>query len=185
MPEITDGETQRLFIGVPVPERTSVSILRQLPASLPGRQSPLGNWHFTLRFLGDTRTEIKERLLEQLALERFGRPFTISFDRLGAFPNPRRAKVLWLGVSNGRERMESLAAKVEAAAQRAGFDAEGRRFSAHLTLSRMRSPESVAELVSKSRAVDAEMPVDQVILYSSRMGGSHSVYTVVETFPLG
>src|SRR5687767_9134093 len=110
MPEITDGETQRLFIGVPVPERTSVSILRQLPASLPGRQSPLGNWHFTLRFLGDTTRDAKERLIEQLALERLGGPFTISFDRLGAFPNPRRAKVLWLGVSNGRESMESLAA---------------------------------------------------------------------------
>jgi RNA 2',3'-cyclic 3'-phosphodiesterase len=185
MPEIASDEIQRLFVGVPVPEKTSLSIVRQLPASLPGRQSPLSNWHFTLRFLGDAGSGIRDRLIEQLNAVRLGAAFPISFDRLGAFPNSRRARVLWLGVANGRERLESLAAKVESAARQAGFDPEARRFSAHLTLSRMRSPESVADIVARSRPVDAEMRVDEVILYSSRTGGPHSVYTVVQTFPLG
>jgi 2'-5' RNA ligase len=185
MPEIESDETQRLFVGVPVPEKTSLSIVRQLPASLPGRQSPLSNWHFTLRFLGDAGSALRQRLVEELSAVRLGAGFFISFDRLGAFPNPRRAKVLWLGVANGRERLEALAAKVESAARQAGFEPEARRFSAHLTLSRMRSPESVADIVARSRPVDAEMQVDKIVLYSSRTGGTHSVYTVVQTFPLG
>ena len=184
MPEIAAHQTQRLFIGVPVPEKTSVSIARQLPPALPGRQPPLGNWHFTLRFLGDTEADTRDRLLEKLSAVGLGRGFSISFDRLGAFPNARRAKVLWLGVSNGRERLEALAAKVETAASLSGFEPEKRRFSPHLTLSRMRAPESVADLVSKSRPVNAEMLVDRVILYSSVTGGPHSVYTIVQTFPL-
>ena len=184
MPEIAARETQRLFIGVPVPEKTSLSIARQLPAALPGRQPPLGNWHFTLRFLGDTEADKRDRFIEKLNTVGFGKGFSISFDRLGAFPNARRAKVLWLGVSNGRERLEALAAKVETAASLSGFEAEKRRFSPHLTLSRMRAPEPVADLVSKSRPVNVEMLVDRVILYSSVTGGPHSVYAIVQTFPL-
>ena len=184
MSEIAGRETQRLFVGVPVPEKTSVSIARQLPAPLPGRQPPLTNWHFTLRFLGDTEAETRDRLVEKLFAASFGAQFPISFDKLGAFPSARRARVLWLGVSSGRERLETLAAKVETAATSCGFDPETRRFSPHLTLSRIRSPESVADLLSKSQPVNAGMVVDRVILYSSATGGPHSVYTIVQTFPL-
>ena len=184
MSEIDARQTQRLFIGVPVPEKTSVSIARQLPPALPGRQPPIGNWHFTLRFLGETGPDKRDRLIEKLSTAGFGKEFSISFDRLGAFPNARRARVLWLGVSNGRERLEALAAKVEMAASQSGFEPERRRFSPHLTLSRMRAPEPVADLVSKSRPVNAEMLVDRVILYNSVTGGPHSVYTIVQTFPL-
>ena len=185
MSAITAPETQRLFVGVPVPEKTSVSIMRQLPASLPGRQPPLTNWHFTLRFLGAAETVKRDRLIDELKAAPLGAAFPISFDGLGAFPNPRRAKVLWLGVSNGRERLEALAAKVETAARSSGFEPETRRFSAHLTLSRLRSPEAVGDLLSKSRPVNAEMHVDHVILYSSVTGGPHSVYTILHAFPLG
>ena len=184
MSEIAARETQRLFVGVPVPEKTGVSITRQLPASLPGRQPPLTNWHFTLRFLGDAEADRRDRVIEKLRAVGLGTGFSISFEKLGAFPNARRAKVLWLGVSSGRERLEALAAKVETAVRLSGFEPETRRFSPHLTLSRLRAPESVADLVSKSRAVNAEMLVDRVILYSSVTGGPHSLYTIVQTFPL-
>lgn len=185
MPEIAGRETQRLFVGVPVPEKTSVSIARQLPAPLPGRQPPLGNWHFTLRFLGETEAEARDRLIEKLFAASFGAEFPISFDKVGAFPNPRRARVVWLGVGSGRERLAALATQVETAARSCGFDPETRRFAPHLTLSRLRSPESVADIISKLRPLNAGMTVDRVILYSSATGGPHSVYTIVQTFPLG
>jgi RNA 2',3'-cyclic 3'-phosphodiesterase len=92
--------------------------------------------------------------------------------------------VLWVGVGNGHSQLEAIAAKVEEAALVAGFDPEPRKFTAHLTLSRIRPPESVTHLLATARPVDAIMRVSEVILYRSEPGGGGSRYTVIEEFPL-
>jgi len=177
-------DTERLFVGIPVSERTRLSLERQLPSKLPGRPAPSANWHFTLRFLGATANDQRERLIDALRKQSFGRGFDIEFEMLGAFPNARRARVLWVGVGNGHERLEAVAVKVEEAALVAGFDPEPRKFTAHLTLSRIRPPESVTHLLATARPVDATMRVSSVILYRSEAGGAGSRYTIVEEFHL-
>ena len=103
---------QRLFIGVPVSESARLAISRQVPASLPGRQSPLENWHFTLRFIGNADATQRAKLIEKLSAIDFGDSFDIEFEQFGAFPNPRRARVVWVGVGKGRE--EDLVAREKA-----------------------------------------------------------------------
>ena len=123
-------------------------------------------------------------MIEQLRQIRFGSPFDIAFDTLGAFPNPRRARILWAGVGKGRERFESVAARVEEAAIAAGFPPDERKFNAHLTLSRLNPPQSVGHVFENAKRLDARMLVNEVILYRSDLGGAHSKYTVVESFGL-
>ena len=178
-------EVERLFVGIPISERTRVTLERQLPSKLPGRPGPSENWHFTLRFLGATVNHQRDRFIEDLRRKSFGDPFDIEFDMLGAFPNSRRARILWAGVGFGHERLESIASKVEGSARAAGFDPEPRPFTAHLTLSRLRPPESVAHLLATARRIDARMRVNEVILYRSEPGGVHSRYAVVDSFFLG
>ena len=177
-------DSQRLFIGVPIPESTRLMLSRQIPANLPGNPSPLENWHFTLRFLGATDPERREKLIESLRATNFGAPFDISFDRLGAFPTPRRARVIWIGAGFGNERLESVAEKAESAAALSGFEPEARKFSAHLTIARIKQPQSIEQFLSRAKKVDATMRVEEVILYRSDMGTGHSTYTVIEGFPL-
>jgi 2'-5' RNA ligase len=177
-------ETQRLFIGVPVSESTRLVLARQIPSNLPGNPSPLENWHFTLRFLGATDPERREKLIENLRATNFGAAFDIAFESLGEFPNPRRARVVWMGVGRGKERLEAVAEKAEKAAVLSGFDPESRRFSAHLTVSRIKQPQSIDQFLLKSRKVDAAMRVEEVILYRSEMGRGHSKYSIVARFPL-
>lgn len=184
MPAIEIAKPERLFIGVPIPERTRESLARQLPQSLPGKAAPIGNWHFTLKFLGPTEPVHRDRLIDQLREIRFGRAFEIAFDTLGAFPNPRRARILWAGVGKGRERLESVAERVEAAAIAAGFPPDERRFNAHLTLSRLNPPQSVRHIFENATKLDAHMLVDEINLYRSELGGAHSKYTVVESLRL-
>lgn len=184
MSAVIPGKPERLFIGVPIPARTRELLSRQLPESLPGKASPSSNWHFTLRFLGATEPVLRDRVVDELSRISFGRKFEIAFDSLGAFPNARHAKILWAGVGKGKERLESIAQLVECAAVDAGFPGEKRKFSAHLTLSRINPPRPVVQLLQNSRGIDASMRVEEVILYRSELGGAHSKYTTVESFSL-
>ncbi len=183
MPAI-ESDQHRLFIGVPVSESARLSLSRQLPSFLPGKPSPLENWHFTLRFIGNADPAQREKLIHNLHATSFGHAFEIAFDTLGAFPNPRRARVLWIGVGKGRESLEKIADKAERAVVEAGFSAEARKFSAHLTVSRLKQPESIAQFLLKARKVHATMQVKEVILYRSQLGRGHSQYSVVAAFPL-
>ena len=151
---------------------------------MPGKLAPPENWHFTLRFLGATLRDQKNRVIHELSAITFGRSFEIQFDTLGAFPNARKAKVVWIGVGKGVDRLSEVAQLVESAAVRAGFEPERRRFSAHLTLSRLRDPQTVTHLLAGAKPVGEKMRVTQVVLYESRMGGLHSRYSVVTAFPL-
>jgi RNA 2',3'-cyclic 3'-phosphodiesterase len=184
VPALAGGRAERLFIGVPVPEATRLSLMRQIPATLPGRATPAENWHFTLRFLGSTDAAHRDRLIDALRAKRFGSAFEIEFDSLGAFPNPRRARVLWVGVGNGHEKLESLAQKAEAAAIESGYEAEARKFTAHLTISRMKEAQPVTDFLTKARSIHAVMRVSDVVLFKSEPGSGHSRYTVVAAFPL-
>jgi len=181
---LTSETTERLFIGVPVPEATRLSLMTQIPKGLPGRATPAENWHFTLRFLGSTDAQHRDRLIDALRSKRFGPPFELEFDQLGAFPNPRRARVLWVGVGNGHGKLEDIARIAEAAATQSGFEAEPRKFTAHITISRMKQPETVVHFLEKARRVNAVMRVGEVILFRSKPGSDHSRYTVVDAFPL-
>jgi RNA 2',3'-cyclic 3'-phosphodiesterase len=108
-------------------------------------------WHITLAFLGEVGEERLDRLLPRLerGARRHG-ALRLSLRGAGAFPSPRRANVLWTGLSGDRKALADLAATVTAASRRAGAappDA-GRRFRPHLTLARCRAPVSVSQIVA-------------------------------------
>jgi RNA 2',3'-cyclic 3'-phosphodiesterase len=180
-----EGKTsERLFVGIPVTANTGHRIESQLPAQLPGRMAPTGNWHFTLRFLGSTDPDMRDRLIDELRSIALPSAFDISFDTLGAVPKPGRARVLWVGVGHGREKLEGVAANVESASRAAGFPAEPRGFTPHLTIARIKQPQSVTALLASAKPVNATMHVGEVILYRSEMGKGHSLYTPIERFNL-
>jgi 2'-5' RNA ligase len=176
---------ERLFIGIPVTDDVRRSIVRALPRNLPGKPVPPENWHFTLRFLGATPAATRDQVVQLLRAATCGAPFMIRFDSLGAFPRPSRARILWLGIDEGAERMIQLAAIAEATARVAGFAAESKPFRPHLTLSRIDPPASVSALVSSKPPFGARMTVASLILYRSRLGGGPARYEEVERIQLG
>lgn len=176
---------ERLFIGVPITDDARLSIIKSLPKNLPGKLVPPENWHFTLRFLGATQSATRDRIIQLLRSATCGAPFTIHFSSLGAFPRPNRARILWLGIDEGAERMIQLAAIAEATARVAGFAAESKPFKPHLTLSRIDPPVSVSAIVAAKPRVTARMTVDCLILYRSRLGGGPARYEEVERIELG
>lgn len=177
--------SERLFIGIPLTEEARLGVANSLPKNLPGKVVPAENWHFTLRFLGATRPEARDQIIRQIDSATCGAPFTVRFNELGAFPQPRRARILWLGIDEGVDRMIQLAAIAEAAARHGGFDAETREFKPHLTLSRIDPPVSVKALVESKPTFGTRMTVDSVIVYRSRLGGGPARYEEVVRIDLG
>lgn len=185
---MTHGESGagRLFLAVPLTEAIRAGLTAELAraGTLPGRTVAPGSWHLTLRFLGDTPADARDRLRRELQSAAPGRPFSIRFGGYGAFPRPDRATVLWLGVADGLEPLGRLAEAAESAARRAGFLAERRPFRAHLTLSRLRDPADVRPLLRRLPPWDATMPVEEMVLFRSHLGGGPPRYEPVERYPL-
>ena len=184
MSQAESARRERLFIGVPVTPDARAAIVRKLPKNLPGKLVALDKWHFTLRFLGPTTREARDKIIGRLSSAKLGPVFQVRFGELGAFPNPRRARILWLGVTRGGERLSDLAAIAAEAARDAGFAPEGRGFTPHLTLSRIDPPQSIAELLAQKHRYEIEMTVAALILYRSRLGGGPARYEEVARFEL-
>src|SRR5207247_2680230 len=99
--------------------------------------------HLTLKFLGDiqeTQVEALREILHRVAAP--ARPFTLEARGLGAFPNPRAPRVIWLGLHGSNDDMaelQRLQAAVEAGLGGLGFPKDARAFRPHLTVARIRA----------------------------------------------
>jgi 2'-5' RNA ligase len=94
--------------------------------------------HITLKFLGEVTPERVVGLDTNLSKIGGLRPFDVTFSEVGAFPEMARASVLWLGVSDGGEKLSKLASSVDRASVASGCEAERRKFHPHLTIGRAR-----------------------------------------------
>lgn len=146
------------------------------------------NLHLTLRFLGD---EVAAEQLERLnpALERIAAtttPFVIGVRGTGVFPDPQRPRVVWVGLKS--EALIELAARVEAAAVEAGFAAERRAFTPHLTIGRVRYPRGWrtvrGAIAEASEREFGATHVDTMMLYQSTLGPESSTYTELARYTL-
>ena len=106
--------------------------------------------HLTLRFLGDIAKEQVGALGAMLRDVAAGMtPFALDARGIGAFPDPRAPRVIWLGLQGTPESMAALRrmqARIEDGVVGLGFPRESRAFTAHLTLARVRDRKSGAAL---------------------------------------
>lgn len=133
----------RLFIALPIPPAPLAELLdyqRQCRGQLPElRWSRPEQLHLTLRFLGEQTEDSLEQLADcVLSVGRSHPPVDLLLDRAGAFPDRRRARVVWLGVAESRP-LQDLYDDLSLSLQNTvGIPPERRRFHPHLTLGRSR-----------------------------------------------
>lgn len=144
--------------------------------------------HLTLKFLGDiARNQVESILavMREATCERL--PLHVLAQGLGAFPNLRRPRVLWAGLSG--EGLQEMSGAIETALMPLDFPPEEREFTPHLTLGRVRSLrgwERVLALVKEyEHARFGESTVDQVTLYQSELRPDGAVYSPLGSVPLG
>ena len=140
--------------------------------------------HLTLKFLGDvsmsTAGAVSAALEDAVAA---AAPFELELRGVGVFPDLRRPRVLWVGVGGDLVPLQRLYESVEGALAPQGFPPEGRGFTPHLTLARLRDGTSTEEraragavLTSLSWEEGAAVPVGGVSLMRSTLGSGGAVY---------
>jgi 2'-5' RNA ligase len=115
--------------------------------------------HLTVQFLGDTREEDLMPVSRALAAAAAAsRPVEARYVGLGAFPEPRRARVVWAGVSEEPAgTLRALAKDVGARLRPLGFPPEARDWSAHVTLGRVKGPPSPALVRALKEGADRDL----------------------------
>ena len=145
------------------------------------------NLHYTLRFLGEVGEDGARRAAESATEAAKSREFAAALGGLGAFPDPRRARVIWVGMSEGGEALVALAHDLDRALAKRGFGAPDKLFSAHLTLGRVREPgRDWTETLAAPRPADpaARFTVDRICVVESQLSPRGSIYTVRAGAPL-
>jgi 2'-5' RNA ligase len=180
----------RTFVAVEItPEIRSTALrlierLRGVPVKITWTKAD--NLHYTLKFLGDVVAEKTADICRavQEAVGPFS-PFEMVAAGAGAFPSAGHPRTLWLGVSDGADPMELVYQAIERVLEPLGFAREHRRFTAHLTLGRVRGGDpsgfnELAELVRKHAEFDAgAMTVDSVTVFSSSLSRDGPRYEVL------
>jgi 2'-5' RNA ligase len=155
------------------------------------RWVPPHNVHLTLKFLGDispaSLDQIKQILVTEAAQVE---AFAVQVEGLGAYPNSRRPRVLWVGL-NAPASLTALQHSIDAAAARLGFESEDREFSPHLTIGRVRQNLSTTEQQKVRTTVEETQiaklgtaQVDAVYLFKSDLQAAGSIYTKLFSAPL-
>ena len=184
-------ETTRTFIAIPVPESIGQRLTRlqaELSPEVPGcRWTASSPFHMTLAFLGDVRNRDLNELCRAVAAaaEPFDR-FELQVAGLGAFPSPRKPRVVWAGATAADlAPLSELRAAVVQAATRVGYRSDDPRFHPHLTLGRIKSDRGagcdLTDLVQRHQGWAAgSFPVVEVVTFASTLGPGGAAYA-----PLG
>ena len=195
----------RTFIAIELPaavkqrvierQRTLQRLLDAQGVGSAFRWTPVDNLHLTLRFLGETgdvqRRQIEDTLAS-IAAQSTG--FSLALQAAGAFPNLRKPNILWLEFGGELNVLAPLQRRIELAAQQAGFAAETRAFTPHLTVARAdksatpsmlaRAGEALRTVTGAPAPASTPFAVAAFYLIRSDLHPTGSIYTPLATFAL-
>jgi len=174
----------RLFVGIGFPPELKLR-LSLLCSGVPGAKwvDP-GNFHLTLRFIGEVGEDIAADIDDALSRLR-ARRITIQIAGTGVFGGDKPHS-LWAGVERSAE-LVGLRDKVEQALIRAGLPPEPRKFAPHVTLARLRNPplDKLRDFLTANAQFRAEpLPVEGFSLIASFQTKAGSVYEDQAEYPL-
>jgi 2'-5' RNA ligase len=180
----------RAFIAIDLPQEIRQRLdqvaaqLKDRLEGVPVRWVPGSNIHLTLKFLGDVSVANLDMLKKMLGNEvETHRRFEVSVGGIGAFPNFRRCRVVWVGVEAPPE-LNALQHGIDTAMATMGYSREDRPFSAHLTLGRVsrnansKDAHAIGSVLESTKiGFLGVSQVETVHLYKSDLKPSGSEYT--------
>jgi RNA 2',3'-cyclic 3'-phosphodiesterase len=138
--------------------------------------------HLTLKFIG----EIDALKLDDIAavvenVVKNYKPFKIKLSGKGAFPNLKRPKVFWIGISDMENVIKQIQVDLEDAFEKIGLPREERGFSPHLTLGRVKFQDPTVSKISlemeRMKVDEIKLTLDEVVIMQSELQPNGALYT--------
>ena len=186
--------TARTFIAIELPGEI-LRLMSQAQAQL-NTSAPTGSvrWvhvegiHLTLKFLGPVpASQIDAITAAMAAAARSVPPFTLTLGGAGCFPNVKRPRVIWIGISEPTGRLNSLQRAVESTLSSLGYPSEERGFQPHLTLGRVardatpNDTKRLGELVAAANiGTLGQVSVTEITLIKSDLKPTGAEYTTLQ-----
>ena len=174
----------RLFIGLEIPQEIGQS-LAMLRGGVPGaRWIDPENYHLTLRFIGDVDDDTAHEINSMLERVR-RRSFELRLDGLTSFGGRKPRAIV--ATAAPTPALLEIKAEQERMMQRIGLEPEGRKFTPHVTLARLRdvSSHQVADYLSaRGHFRTPPFTVSRFVLFSSRASVGGGPYVVEASYPL-
>ena len=178
----------RSFIAVAIPEAMKEELgrlesrLKRSDADIKWVQP--GSIHITLRFLGYLDAEQLKLTKEALAaVAAQFRPFPIEAKGWGTFPENQRPRVIWAGLTRGKEELTAIFSSLEQELISRGLGEADRPFAGHLTIGRVKSGKKLDSLLEYLRKENDKtwgaFEAGSICLFQSQLHPSGAVYTAL------
>lgn len=171
----TDTESvMRLFIAVPLPEVVSNRIARWAEAlrtdvSFRKWVHPQ-DYHITLQFLGDTKTERVESVLTSLRrIADEQEAVQLSLQGAGVFGPASAPRILWAGISGELEKLGLLQQRVSSVMAPLGFTVEDRPYKPHITTARKYTGGNITADLVRTGPEPVSWKADRLVLFRTKM----------------
>jgi 2'-5' RNA ligase len=110
-------------------------------------------------------------------------------ETVGCFPNPRRPRILWIGVGKGAQELCAVHDSLEPPLLELGcYRREERQYTPHITLGRVKregpSPKLAEALAKQAGWQGGEVSVTEMLVMSSELTPKGPIYTILSRAPL-
>lgn len=176
-------ETHRAFLALDISQDIKTKIMElEETVQRSGADVKLvegENLHVTLKFLGEIGADSVEEIRKTMIGVKVA-PFQLEAKGTGVFPNPRMARVLWVGVGKGSEETVSIFKQLDEGLSSLGFRKE-REFTPHITIGRVRSGRGNAALMEALGAFRSTFfgstIEEKIVLKRSQLTPSGPIYS--------
>jgi len=185
----------RLFVAIDIPREAAgylESVQRMVKGELAAKRwQPWQNLHLTLHFLGEvSEASVPELVADMEQVGSLVAPFRLALGRFGAFPQPDRPHVLWLGVAEQGQALQRVHHLLgQRLSRHSWLMLDKRPYKPHITLARgpFRGTLPVPLTDWDARFLGTTPPswsVQAIHLYRSQLLPQGAVHTLLHSAPL-
>jgi 2'-5' RNA ligase len=190
-------ETFRLFIALPVPDDIKEKLRCAQAEIRSGLRADPVRWvrpeqiHLTLKFLGNVPVARTDELVESVRAACISvEPLQLTAGKIGFFPNAHQPRVIWADIAGETELLERLQSQIERATSTFADAQKDHRFSAHLTIGRIKEirpadARALEQAASEfTETVFGNWTAATVEIMRSELASDGSRYTRIAEIPL-